>query len=238
MEETVRIKDLPPGERPRERLLAKGADALGTDELMAILLRSGTAGVSALDAARQLLKQFGSLDALARGRPEQLAAVRGVGRDKAVTLLAAFKLAQRLTREVHAEPPQLETPEQVANYLREDSRSREVEHFQVLLLNTRRRLIRVEPVSISQGTLDTILVHPREVFKAAISANAAAIVLVHNHPSGDPTPSEADIKVTRDLIRAGQVLRIEVLDHVILGRRTADRPRDYASLRELGYFYS
>jgi DNA repair protein RadC len=238
MEETVRIKDLPPEDRPRERLLAKGADALGTDELLAILLRSGTAGVSALDAARQLLKQFGSLDALARTRPEQLAAVRGVGRDKAVTLLAAFKLAQRLAREVHAEPPQLETPEQVADYLREDSRAREVEHFQVLLLNTRRRLIRVEPVLISQGTLDTILVHPREVFKAAIAANAAAIVLAHNHPSGDPTPSEADIKVTRDLVRAGQLLRIEVLDHIILGRRTPARPRDYVSLRELGYFYS
>jgi DNA repair protein RadC len=238
MEETVRIKDLPPCERPRERLLAKGADALGTDELLAILLRSGTAGVSALDAARQLLKQFGTLDGMARARPEQLAAVRGVGSDKAVTLLAAFKLAQRLIREIHGDAPQLETPEQVADYLREDSRSREVEHFQVLLLNTRRRLIRIEPVFISQGTLDTILVHAREVFKAAIAANAAAIVLAHNHPSGDPTPSEADIKVTRDLIRAGQLLKIEVLDHVILGRRTADRSKDYASLRELGYFYS
>lgn len=238
MEGNVRIKDLPPSERPRERLLAKGADALGTDELIAILLRSGTAGVSALDAARQLLKQFGTLDALARARPDHLGGVRGVGRDKAVTLLAAFKLAQRMAREIHVEPPLLESPEQVADYLREDSRGREVEHFQVLLVNTRRRLIRIEPVSISQGTLDTILVHPREVFKAAIAANAAAIILTHNHPSGDPTPSEADIRVTRDLIRAGQLLKIEVLDHIILGRRTEERPRDYASLRELGYFYS
>ena len=95
-----------------------------------------------------------------------------------------------------------------------------------------------EPVKISDGTLDTILVHPREVFKPAISANAAAIVLTHNHPSGDPTPSEADIKVTRDLIRAGQLLKIEVLDHVILGRKTEDRQKEYVSLRELGYFYS
>ena len=112
----------------------------------------------------------------------------------------------------------------------------EVETFQVVLLNTRRRLIRIE--KISQGTLDTILVHPREVFKLAITANAAAIVLVHNHPSGDPTPSEADIRVTRDLIRAGQLLKIDVIDHVILGARTPDRPKDYASLRELGYFYT
>jgi DNA repair protein RadC len=111
-----------------------------------------------------------------------------------------------------------------------------VEHFQVVLLNTRRRLIRVE--RISQGTLDTILVHPREVFKSAISANASAIILAHNHPSGDPTPSEADVKVTRDLIRAGQLLKIEVLDHVIIGRATEQRPKDYVSLRELGYFYS
>ncbi len=234
MPETVRIKDLPPGDRPRERLLAKGADALGTDELIAILLRSGTRGVSALDAARQLLKQYGSIDALARAKPEELGAVRGLGPDKAVMLKAAFTLAQRMAREIHGESPPMETPEQVANYLREDCRFHEVEQFRVILLNTRRRLIRVEPVS--QGTLDSILVHPREVFKAAIAANAAAIVLVHNHPSGDPTPSEADIKVTRDLIRAGQLLRIDVLDHVILGRRTQARDKDFASLRELGYF--
>jgi DNA repair protein RadC len=106
----------------------------------------------------------------------------------------------------------------------------------VVLLNTRRKLLTVE--KISQGTLDTILVHPREVFRLAIAANAAALVLVHNHPSGDPTPSDADVKVTRDLIRAGQLLKIEVLDHVVLGRATEERSKDYASLRELGYFYT
>ena len=120
--------------------------------------------------------------------------------------------------------------------LREEARMQPVEIFQILLLNTRRRLIRIE--KISQGTLDTILVHPREVFKLAITANAAAVVLVHNHPSGDPTPSEADIRVTRDLIRAGQLLKIEVVDHVILGARSQDRAKDYVSLRELGYFYT
>jgi DNA repair protein RadC len=108
--------------------------------------------------------------------------------------------------------------------------------LQVLLLNARNKLIRVE--EISDGTLDTILVHPREVFKSAISANAAAIVLVHNHPSGDPTPSEADIKVTRDLIRAGKLLKIEVIDHVIIGRATSERTKDYVSLREAGIFYA
>jgi len=132
--------------------------------------------------------------------------------------------------------PVLDTPERIADLLREENRAYEVEHFQVVLLNTRRKLIRIE--KISQGTLDTILVHPREVFKLAIAANAAAVVLAHNHPSGDPSPSEADIKVTRDLIRAGQLLKIEVLDHVIIGRSTLERPKDYASLRELGYFYT
>ena len=131
----------------------------------------------------------------------------------------------------------LDTPEAVANLMREDARLRNGEMFQVLLLNTRRRLIG-EPVKIADGTLDTILVHPREVFRPAIENNAAAVVLVHNHPSGDPTPSEADIKVTRDLIRAGQLLKIEVLDHVILGRATQERQKDYVSLRELGYFYT
>ncbi|HCL91267.1 MAG TPA: hypothetical protein DIC50_00595, partial [Verrucomicrobia subdivision 3 bacterium] len=132
------------------------------------------------------------------------------------------------------ESPLLDTPEAVAALMREDARLRSVEAFQVLLLNTRRRLINV--VKIADGTLDTILVHPRDVFKPAIAANAAAVVLIHNHPSGEPNPSEADIKVTRDLIRAGQLLKIEVLDHVILGRATRERPKDYMSLRELGYF--
>jgi DNA repair protein RadC len=111
-----------------------------------------------------------------------------------------------------------------------------VEQFQAVMLNTRRKLIRVE--KISQGTLNQLLVHPREVFRAAIAANAAAIVLVHNHPSGDPHPSEADIRTTRDIIRAGQLLKIDVLDHIILGRRCDERGRDYVSLRELGHFYS
>jgi DNA repair protein RadC len=161
--------------------------------------------------------------------------VPGVGRDKAVTLKAALTLAQRLARELHTETPLLDTPERVADFLREDYRRYEVESFQALLLNTRRRLIRIE--KLSQGTLDTILVHPREVFRPAIAANASALILVHNHPSGDPTPSEADVQVTRDLIRAGQLLKIELLDHVILGLRTDKCPKGYVSLRELGYFH-
>jgi DNA repair protein RadC len=185
-------------------------------------------------AAESLLQKFGGLTQLAQASFDQLTQIEGIGQSKAKAIKSAFLLAQRLSREAYPETPYLDQPEKVADFLREETRLYEVEYFHVLLLNTRRRLIRVE--QIAKGTLDTVLVCPREVFKGAIAANAAAIVLVHNHPSGDPSPSEADIKVTRDLIRAGQLLKIDVIDHVILGRRTEDGRRDWASLRELGYF--
>ena len=231
-----RIRDLPLNERPRERLIAQGAGALKNSELIAILLRTGMKGTSAIQVAEQLLNKFQTLDNLSRASIEDLQLVKGVGRDKAIALKSALTLARRMAMEMSQESPTLDCPELIADLLREENRAYDVENFQVVLLNTRRRLIRVE--TISQGTLDTILVHPREVFKSAIAANAAAVVLAHNHPSGDPTPSEADIKVTRDLIRAGQLLKIEVLDHVIIGRATQERPRDFVSLRELGYFAS
>lgn len=231
-----RIKDLPDSERPRERLMELGADALRNAELIAILLRTGLQGRSAIQVAEDLLHRFKTLEQLARANVDDLKQVKGVGRDKAIALKSAFTLARRMAQEIHTEPPVLDSPDRIADLLREENRQYEVEHFQVVLLNTRRKLIRVE--QISQGTLDTILVHPREVFRLAIAANAASLVLVHNHPSGDPSPSDADIKVTRDLIRAGQLLKIEVVDHVILGKRTEERAKDYASLRELGYFYT
>ncbi len=236
MTETNRIKDLPDSERPRERLVQKGADALKDSELIAILLRTGLKGASAIQVAEQLLKRFGTLNNLSSATLADLRKVKGIGRDKAIALQSAFTLAKRMAREIKGDAPLLDNPESIADLLREENRVYQVEHFQVVLLNTRRRLISVE--KISQGTLDTILVHPREVFKTAIAAGASAIVLAHNHPSGDPTPSEADIKVTRELIRAGQLLKIEVLDHVILGRRTEARDEDYVSLKELGYFYA
>ena len=236
MSTSLRLKDQPASERPRERLAERGADALSHAELIAILLRTGLKGTNVVEVGRQLLAKFSTLNALAGASLDDLRAIKGIGRDKAVTLMAAFALARRMAAELHGEMPLLDTPERVADYLREKLRHSPKEQFIVLLLNTRRRLVKEE--NISHGTLDTILVHARDVFRAAISANAAAIVLVHNHPSGDPTPSEADIKVTRDLIRAGQLLKIELLDHVILGRATHERSKDYASLRELGYFYS
>ena len=236
MTDSLRLKDQPASERPRERLVARGPDALSHAELIAILLRTGLKGVNVVLVGQTLVQKFGSLNALALASVDELRKVPGIGRDKAATLVAAFALARRMEQERREESPVLDNPATVVNFMRESNRLKNVEAFQVLLLNTRKRLIRVE--EISDGTLDTLLVHPREVFRAAIVANAAGIVLVHNHPSGDPTPSEADIKVTRDLIRAGQLLKIEVVDHVIIGCATAGRTKDYASLRELGYFYA
>jgi DNA repair protein RadC len=233
----MRLKDQPVSERPRERLAALGADALSHAELIAILLRTGLKGANAVEIGKQLIQKYGTLQALAQASIADLQKVKGIGRDKAVTLVAAFALARKMAGELQHESPVLDNPENVVRLLREKNLVKNVETLQVLLLNTRHRLIRVDE-KITEGTLDTLLVHPREVFRAAIAANAAAVVLAHNHPSGDPTPSEADIKVTRDLIRAGQLLKIEVLDHVIIGRATPERPKDYASLRELGYFYT
>jgi len=182
-----------------------------------------------------VLQKYGSLHALALATVDELKSVPGIGRDKAATLSAAFALAKRMEQERREESPVIDNPQIAVGYLRENNRLKNVDSFQVLLLNTRKRLIRAE--EISQGLLDTVLVHPRDVFRAAIAANAASVVLVHNHPSGDPSPSDADVKVTRDLIRAGQLLKIEVVDHIIIGHATAERSKDYCSLREAGYFY-
>jgi DNA repair protein RadC len=187
-------------------------------------------------AAQVLMEQYGGLTPLAQASFEELQQVKGVGKSKAAAIKSAFLLAQRLAKEALPDAPLLDTPEAIANLLRERNRLYTVEHFQVVFLNTRRRLIGM--ADLAQGTLDTLLVDPRQVFLAAIARRSAAIALAHNHPSGDPSPSEADIKVTRDLLRAGQLLKIEVVDHVILGQRTLERPVDFVSLRQLGYLSS
>jgi DNA repair protein RadC len=236
MSDGIRIKDLPENERPRERLAELGAQALRDAELIAILLRTGTKGRSAVQIADELVHRFGTLQALARASLEDLRAIKGIGRDKAIALKSAFTLAARMAQELQGDAPLLDTPELVADFLRDENRDYDVEHFQAVLLNSRRKLIKVE--QISQGLVDSILVHPREVFRGAIAANASSLVLVHNHPSGDPTPSESDIRVTRDLIRAGQLLKIEVADHIILGHRTAGNSKGYVSMREMGLLFA
>lgn len=235
MTQELRLKDQPASERPRERLVSRGPDALTHAELIAILLRTGIRGANVVRLGENLLQKYGSLHALALATVDELKSVPGIGRDKAATLAAAFALAKRMEQERREESPVIDNPQTAVSYLRENNRLKNVESFQALLLNTRKRLIRAE--EISKGLLDTVLVHPRDVFRAAIAANAASVVLVHNHPSGDPSPSDADVKVTRDLIRAGQLLKIEVVDHIIIGHATAERSKDYCSLREAGYFY-
>lgn len=234
MSEGLRIKDQPASERPRERLAAHGADALSPAELVAILLRTGLKGANALDIGKQLISKYQTVQALAGASLPDLQKIKGIGFDKAVTLAAAFGLARKIAVELQWESPVLDNAAGVVQLLRDQNAIKEAETLQVLLLNTRNKLIRIEPVS--NGTRDTILVDPGAIFKKAIEAGASAIILVHNHPSGDPSPSEADIRTTRDLVRAGKLLKIDVLDHVIIGRRAEGRPKDWASLRELGFF--
>jgi DNA repair protein RadC len=186
MSRPLLIREMPGNERPRERLMEFGADALRNAELIAILLRTGMKGFSAIQIAEQLIKKFSTLESLSRASIPEMCQIKGIGRDKAIALKSAFTLARRMAQELRAESPLLDSAERIADLLREDNRAYDVETFQVLLVNTRRKLISIE--RISKGTLDTILVHPREVFRHAIAANAAAVILVHNHPSGDPSP--------------------------------------------------
>ena len=184
-------------------------------------------------AAQALIQRFGNLTNLAQASFDELTGVPGIGQSRAKAIKSAFLLAQRLSRESYADAPLLDTPERVANLLREEYRLQPVEAMSVLLLNTRRRLISASQVSL--GSVNSVPCSPVDVFFPAISKRASAIILVHNHPSGVPTPSEADIRVTRELIRAGMLLKIEVLDHIILGRCSPEWPKDFVSLRELGY---
>jgi DNA repair protein RadC len=184
--------------------------------------------------ACMVMERYPRLSDLARAGEQELTTIPGIDTVKAAAINSAFALAAKLTQEIGLENPVMDTPEKIAGLLREEFRLQRTETFHIVLLNTRRGLIQSQ--RISQGTLDTLLVHPREVFIPAIRANASAIILAHNHPSGDPSPSTADISITHDLIRAGQLLKIQVLDHVILGSRTTERTCDYCSLREAGYF--
>jgi len=226
-----RITDLPLSERPREKLHALGADRLDTAELIAILLRTGTGGRSAIEIGRDLLARFQTIEQLAAASVEELSAIKGVGLAKAVQLKAAFELAARLPKS-RAPRPLFRAPRDVADRFREEMQHYEVEEFHVLLLDTKNRLIR--DMSISRGTLNASLVHPREVYREAVRAGAAGVILVHNHPSGDPTPSSEDIKITRELVEAGRLLKIEVLDHIIVGKRDTGRTEDFVSLKEMG----
>jgi len=209
------IKELPVDERPRERLVQFGAHALSSAELLAILLRTGTSEMTAVQLAQHLLTSMGSLRAIASAKPSELAQVKGIGLAKAAQLLAAVELGRRIALEEMGEQPAITRPEDVYALLHHQLRDEKQEHVIVLLLNTKNRVM--QQSTVTKGTLDSSLLHPREVFREAIRHSASSIILAHNHPSGDPTPSNEDIQITKRLHQAGQLVGIDLLDHVIIG---------------------
>lgn len=226
----LRINDLQPEDRPREKLASKGAESLSNAELIAIALRTGTRGASALEIAHQLLKKYSSLTSLSRCSVDELASNNGVGTAKAAQLKTALSLGDRLAREKLVRT-KIDAPEIVYELVGTEMRMLERESLRVLLLDTRYHLIRIEEVSC--GSLNESVAHPREIFRPAIQSAAYAVILVHNHPSGDPSPSEADHRLTRRLTEAADLLQINLLDHVIIGN-PSDSELPYYSFKEAG----
>ncbi|MGM9570423.1 MAG: DNA repair protein RadC [Phascolarctobacterium sp.] len=210
------IKNIPPEERPREKLIARGAGALTDGELLAILLRTGTASQSALAIGRELTKDGGLYKKLARmSRIEELTQIRGLGQAKAATVLAALELGRRLASARPLDKLHFGDPEEVAAYLMPRLRYATKEQFLVMMLDAKNRIIGLE--SIAEGGLSNTALHPRDVFRPAILQHASAIVVAHNHPSGDPNPSKEDTEFTKQLLAAGQMLSMPLLDHVVIG---------------------
>ncbi|HWB61104.1 MAG TPA: DNA repair protein RadC [Chthoniobacteraceae bacterium] len=224
------IHEMPEQDRPREKLARLGATALSDSELIAILLRTGIPGANAVDVARTLLTRFKSLGGLARCSVKEIASIKGVGLAKAVQLAAAFGLGSRLARESLSKS-KIDSPELVYELLGSEMRALSKESLRVILLDTKYHLLRIEEVSL--GSLNESIAHPREIFRPALIYSAYAVIVAHNHPSGDPTPSEADHRLTRRLSEAAQLLQISLLDHVIIGAPNAGKPSFY-SFKEAG----
>jgi DNA repair protein RadC len=204
-------------------------EALSAQEILAVILGRGIAGESVMVTAQRLLSQFGNLKGIAGASVEELSQVKGIGLAKAAQIKAAFELSRRLEGYPQAEDkPIVKTPEDVASLVRGRLRGKKKEHFLALLLDTRNRLIKVSEIAI--GSLDASIVHPREVFKEAISASAASVIFAHNHPSGITEASEDDIRLTKRLVKAGEIVGIDVLDHIIIG------DKNYLSLKREGLF--
>lgn len=230
-----RVHDVPERQRPRELFSRLGAEHVPEDVLLAIILRSGVTGHNVIELADQLLRHYGTLRALSRATVKELEEnFDGMGPVKAQTVKAALELGRRLQLESNDLLPVLSSPEDVAALLEAEACPLEKERFWILLLDTRNRL-KEPPHVVTEGLINASLVHPREVFCQAVKSMAASVILAHNHPSGDPSPSTEDIRVTRDLIKAGDILDIKVLDHVIIGGRPMDEDREtFISLRESG----
>ncbi|MBM4431976.1 MAG: JAB domain-containing protein [Chloroflexi bacterium] len=220
------IRELPLSERPRERLQHSGASALAPSELLAIILRTGVGGENVVDMAKRLLVAYGGLAGLARASFGQLAAEHGLGPAKTAQLQAAFELGRRLLVASPDERPQVSSPADAANLLMPEMEHLEQEHLRVLLLDTKHHVLASPTVYV--GNVNTSVIRVAELFREAIRLNCAALIVAHNHPSGDPTPSPDDVRVTEQIVQAGKLLDIEVLDHLVIGRQR------YVSLKERG----
>lgn len=223
---TYRIMDLDAAERPRERLAHLGAQALSNAELIAILLRVGIEGENAVQVGQRLLQTFGGIRGLHRATISEVVQQRGVGEAKAAAIKAAIELGRRLNLEAPEERPSINSPGDAAGLVMYEMQALEKEHLRVILLDTRNHVIEIHEVY--RGSLNASVVRVGEVFTPAVRRNAASILVVHNHPSGDPSPSPEDISITRSLLQAGKLLQIELLDHIIIGQGK------YVSLKEKG----
>ena len=229
MSKSFTIHDLPLSERPRERLQKLGVEALSAQEILAVILGRGVSGESVMVTAQRLLSKFENLKGIAEASVEELSQVRGIGIAKAAQIKAAFELSSRLDGYAQTGAKTVvKTPEDVIGVVGGRLRDKKKEYFLALLLDTRNQLIKVAEISV--GSLDSSIVHPREVFKEAISASAAAVIFAHNHPSGDAEASPDDIELTKRLAEAGELVGIDVLDHIIVG------DKKYSSLKRKGLF--
>jgi DNA repair protein RadC len=212
------VRDLPKQERPRERLQKFGPEALSAQELLALVIGRGIPKKSVINIAQELLSRFGNIKAIGQATIEELSQIKGIGLAKAAQIKACFELGRREDLEPELKNFDIKEPETVVKAVRASIKDKAKEHFKLILLNPRNKIIGISTISV--GTLNASLVHPREVFKDAIMHSAASVVLAHNHPSGDPEPSEDDIKITKTLVDSGKILGIEVLDHIIIGKES------------------
>ena len=226
----LKFRELPQDQLPREKLLAHGVSALSDPELIAILLRTGLRGANAVEVGRQLLEKYKSLTGISRCSVKELRNIPGIGQTKALELVAAFALGQRLAHETLSKQ-KLDSPELVSELVGQEMRRLRTESLRVILLDTRYRLLHIEEVSI--GSLNESIAHPREIFRPAITYSAYAVIVVHNHPSGDASPSQTDHSLTRRLAEAAELLQIKLLDHIIIGAPSEGNP-GYFSFKEAG----
>ena len=225
MSKSFTIHDLPQEERPRERLVKFGEQALSVQELLQVILGRGVAGESVAVTAQKLLSEFGSLQKLAEASIEELSLIKGIGLAKAGQIKAAFEIGRRLSTQIPSyKSKELTDPKKVYQLIKSKLKDYHKEHFYIIVLNSRNWSV----AEVSIGSLDASIVHPREVFEHAIKNKAASVIFVHNHPSGDPKPSEDDLEITKRLIDAGKILGIEVVDHIII---TKDK---FLSMKEKG----